>query len=194
VPYATLKAEVDKAAITKTVVGASKPESDQSGIYSPMFMCSSRLDSDSAVVYAHAWEWTGSHIEYVDHSVYAFQTLTGKAVVAQAKALATSCKTYAETENASTSNIVVNGAYAIPTPSGIDGFYAFCETSTFTSPAKYKGQKLTMCTAVMSRGQLFVTVFVYGHKSTISSAQSALKTALAPVAKALVAAVPAPIH
>jgi len=42
-------------------------------------------------------------------------------------------------------------------PPGVDAFYAFCETSTTTSPAKYKGQNAVICTAVMSRGNLFAT-------------------------------------
>jgi hypothetical protein len=45
-------------------------------------------------VYAHLWTWAGSRIDYVEHGVFAYQTMAGNAVVAEVKVLVSSCKTY----------------------------------------------------------------------------------------------------
>jgi hypothetical protein len=91
-----------------------------------------------------------------------------------------------------TGQVAEDGRYALTSPPGVDAFYAFCETSTTTSPAKYKGQKGVICTAVMSRGNLIATARVFGKSPTLTSAHAALKLAVRPIAAALAAAVPRP--
>ena len=88
-----------------------------------------------------------------------------------------------------TARIEAGSDYPVETLSGIDNAYAYCELSTTLTPRKHKGEKVSICTAVISRGDLAM-LRVFGSIPRISSAQAALDTVLAPGARALVRAVP----
>jgi hypothetical protein len=192
---AQLKAWVEAAQLTPTVVGAAEPARDQSGQINMVDtdVCGGDSASGDHLVYSHYSTWGGTNIDYVEHGVFAFNR-PGSDMVAGFRGHMRSCQTYALGEAGSaagSAQMTFNGDYDLPKPDGMDAAYAFCELSTTVAPESHKGEKAPICAAVLSRGQLATTVRVFGDSPTsFESAQSLLRQAVSIAAPALVSAVP----
>jgi hypothetical protein len=188
---AELAAWVDQAKLPRSAVGATKPSAEESGRLRTIATCGRGIEADDHVAYAHHWNWRGSRVIYLDHDVFAYRDLSGAEAVEQFRARAQGCDTYEMSDPFATARIDVAGDYRVEAPSGIENAYAYCERSTTLTPRQHKGEKASICTAVISRGSFLAVMRVFGSTPGVSSAQAALDRVLEPGARALARAVPA---
>jgi hypothetical protein len=181
------------AALTKDVaraklksVSARVNLADSSGT-PPLDVCGGKIAAYAQVTATTTWVWIGIGTPIFKQGVFAFQTILGSTVVAQAKALATGCASTTIKTGGITTRIAAGGSMSLHAPAGVDGFYAFCETHKIIKPAMFGGTAGNYCTAVLSRGHL--VVFLNAGGSQVSAATTAIARYLAPAAKALVGAV-----
>jgi len=180
-----LNQQVTQAKIT--VKGASLSGQDRSGT-PPLDICGGRLDAYNLVKAVDAWQWLGTGIPQLKEAIFGFQSLTGAEVVAQTKALATSCKSHDLTIGFEELKITGTGPMREAAPAGVDGFYAFCETQTIVKPAGLaSGGAINFCTAVLSRDHL--AVFLSAGGGPLSGVHQVIAKYLPITAKALIAAV-----
>lgn len=190
-----LKSWVEAAALTTQVVGAPKPATDQPAVTTTLDVCGKQLNTDGKIVYAHYWRWVGTHIAYVEHTVAAYQDVSGADVIAEIKDLMQACTTYQETDPYGTAQLTSQGEYTFTPPSGVDAGYAYCVLSDTIAPAKDKGEKAYICTATLVRGAIADSVTVFNEKVlSLSNAQHNLDAAVAMAGAALAHAVPADYH
>jgi hypothetical protein len=190
-----LKSWVDAARLSPDVVGASKPVDDQPNT-ADTDICGKPLDAANHLGYAHYWRWAGDRIRYVEHTVEAYQGISGADVLDQIKDLEHGCTSYEETDTSGSAVLTPTGDYAITPPAGVEAGYGFCVLTTTTAPAKNKGDKDWICTGVLARGNIvvIVRVFAEGRALSLANAQHNLDTAVAAAGPALGHAVPADYH
>lgn len=177
-----------QVALTKIAVrGASFSGQDRSGL-PPLDVCGGVIAAYNLVKAANVWAWSGLATPIFKEAIFGFQSITGADVVAQAKALSTSCKSHNVTIGIETIKITVTGPMALSAPAGVDGFYAFCETQVIIRPAIGSGVQLPYCTAVMSLGP--VAVFLIAGGANLAAVHGMITNYLPPTVKALVKAVP----
>jgi len=187
-----LKAWVEAAALTVDSVGAPKPVNDDPSPTDPFEVCGKPLDANSKIVAAHYWRWArGTHIGYVEHTVAAFQGISGADVLAEVKDKKQACTTYQATDPYGSADLTPQPDYTIATPTCVDSVYAYCVLSVQTAPAKGKGDKTYICTATLVRGPIVDNVLVFGAVPTLDSATQALNVAVAAAGTTLASAVPA---
>jgi hypothetical protein len=170
------------------VTGAQFNAQDRSGV-PPLDVCGGNIAAYALVKAVTVWQWLGvGGVPIFKEGIFGFQTITSADVVAQSRALATSCASHDNKIGGEVIKVTGNGQLRVTTPAGVDGFYAFCETQTILKPAIGAGVPIGYCTAVLSRGHL--AVFLNAGGSTLAAARAAISKYVAPTAKALRAAVP----
>ena len=182
---ADLTKEVSHAKVS--VRGALMSAQDRSGT-PPLDVCGGKIAAYGLAKAVTVWEWLGVGVPIFKEGIFGFQALTGADVVAQSRALATSCASREITTVGEVLKVTGKGAMKLAKPAGIDDLYAFCETQTIVKPAIAGGVPIYYCTAVMGRGNL--AVFLNAGGATLAAARSTITKYVPLTAKALRTAVP----
>jgi hypothetical protein len=199
---ADLRSWVERAQLRPDAVGAQppKPVTEQSGNERYTGPCKAEIVANGYLAYAHKAYWIGTRIDTVHHHVYAFSALFGREAVAQVRRVVTGCSEYELTgppaaglgNSPTTVRLKVVPDLPLAVPAGTDAAYAYCEISTDITPGHPHGP-VHICTALVSRRNLMMSVQVdqgTGTSPGVASAHQRLASVLAVAVAALVNAVP----
>jgi hypothetical protein len=172
------------AGLPASAVGAREPENEEDAA-SPKTVCEIPSSTSPHKVASHSWDWSGTKIDNVVHSVYGFEPDPGRAMITQLRTNVKSCTRVYDWGGIWDMQIV--GEHPVTRPAGVDEAFAFCEHGKVKSGSN-KGTQAYLCYAFLSRDAIAVELQVL--ELGLADAKAGLNKVIPVAAAALVTAVP----